>query len=127
MSLTIEKYIKELESYKITKENLKDSKNYHASSMLIFAILNRLIDLGSEIITAEELGAPNTYQDIMTILIKGNILNKEQGEKINKLLSKRNAFAHFYGEITEKEVYDTILDLKEVEAFLKTIKKRVKI
>jgi len=33
--------------------------------MLIFAIVNRLIDLGSEIISTEELGAPNTYKEIM--------------------------------------------------------------
>lgn len=119
-----EKYLKELDSYKLSKEDLKESKNYHASSMLVFAILNRLIDLGSEIITAEELGAPNTYQDIMNILCKGNIVNKEQAEKINKLISKRNIFAHFYGEITEKELFDTIKDIKEVNSFLKTIKRR---
>ena len=123
----IEKYMKELDSYKITRESLKDSKNYNASSMLIFVILNRLIDLGSEIISAEELGAPNTYSDIMNILVKGNIINKNQSEKINKLISKRNMFAHFYGEMTEKEVFNTYSDLKEVPDFLKTIKKRVKI
>ena len=120
----IEKYMRVLDSYELTKENLKDSKTYHASSMLIFAVLNRLIDLGSEIISAEELGAPNSYQDIMNILSKGSIINKEQADRMNKLISKRNAFAHFYGEISEKDVFDTIKDLKEVDNFLKTIKKR---
>ncbi len=57
----INKYRNELDSYKIIRESLKDTKNYHASSMLVFAILNRLIDLGSEIISAERLGAPNNY------------------------------------------------------------------
>jgi len=123
----IDKYMKELESYKITKDNLKDSRNYHASSMLVFAILNRLIDLGSEIISAEQLGAPNTYQDIMNILAKGNVINKETAEKMNRLVSKRNVFAHFYGEITEKEVFNTIQELKYAEVFLKTIKRRVKV
>jgi len=123
----IEKYMKELDSYKITKENLKDSRNYHASSMLVFAILNRIIDLGSEMISAEQLGAPNTYQDIMNILAKGNIINKEAAERMNRLISKRNAFAHFYGEVTEKEVFDIIQELKNISGFLKTIKKRVKI
>lgn len=123
----INKYMKELGNYKITRNSLKDSKNYYASSMLIFAILNRLIDLGSEIISAEELGAPNTYKDIINILAKGNIINKEIADKMNRLVSKRNLFAHFYGEITEKDIFDTIQDLKEVDFFLKTIKKRVKI
>jgi uncharacterized protein YutE (UPF0331/DUF86 family) len=123
----IEKYMKEIDSYKLSKENLKDSKNYYASSMLIFAILNRLIDLGTEIISAEELGAPNTYQDIANKLSKGNVINKEQAEKINKLISKRNIFAHFYGELTEKEIFNTMKDLKELDDFFKTIKKRIKI
>ena len=123
----IEKYKKELEGYNLTKENLKESKNYHASSMLIFSILNKLIDLGSEIISAEELGAPNTYQDIMNILANKSIINKEQAEKMKKLVSKRNIFAHFYGELTEKDIFNTLNDLKEIDNFLRTIKKRIRI
>ncbi len=123
----IEKYMKELEEYKITRDNLKDSKNYYASSMLVFAILNRLIDLGSEIISAEQLGAPNAYQDIMNILAKGNIINKEMADKMNRLVSKKNIFAHFYGEVTEKEVFNTIQELKNIEGFLRAVKRRVKI
>lgn len=45
--------------------------------MLIFAVLNRIIDLGNEITFAENLGAPNTYKDIMSILAKANVLNKD--------------------------------------------------
>jgi len=101
----INKYMKELEGYNLSKEDLSDSKNYNASSMLVFAILNRLIDIGGEIISAEELGAPNTYQDIMNILSKANVINKEKAEKLNTLISKRNIFAHFYEDITEKELY----------------------
>ncbi len=63
----------------------------------------------------------------MNILAKGNVINKDQAEKMNKLISKRNFFAHFYGEVTEKELFNTIIDLKEIDSFLKTIKKRVKI
>ena len=43
----IEKYIKELQNYNLTLDSLYDSKNYHASSMLVFAIINRLIELGT--------------------------------------------------------------------------------
>ena len=47
----MQRYLKELKDYNLSIEELHDSKTYHASSMLIFAILNRLIDLGSEIIS----------------------------------------------------------------------------
>lgn len=82
------------------------------------------VPVPSEIISIEELGAPNFYQDLMNILSKGNIINKEQADKMNKLISKRNIFAHFYGDITEKEVLDTAIELKEVDRSLKAIKKR---
>ena len=123
----IEKYLKDLKSYNLSKEDLVDSKNYNASSMLIFAILNRIIDLGGEIISAENLGAPNNYQDIMKILSKANVINKDQADKMNKLVSKRNVFAHFYEDISEKELFKTIKEINSVEDFVKTIKKRVRV
>lgn len=123
----IEKYMKELENYNLTINDLYESKNYYASSMLIFAILNRLIDLGGEIISAEKLGAPNTYQDIMALLAKGNVINKKQAKEINNLIRKRNILAHFYEDISEKDLYKTIKDLKSIEGFLATIKKRIKL
>lgn len=121
----INKYLNELKSYNLKKEDLSNSKNYRASSMLIFAILNKLIDLGGEIISAENLGAPNTYRDIMPALAKANIINKQQADKVDNLIKKRNIFAHFYEEISETELYKTIKEILEIEDFLKTIKKRI--
>ena len=124
----IEKYLKEVESYKIKKySDLSDSKTYNASSMLVFAILNRTIDLGSDILLAENLGAPNFYQDIMPLLAKGGVINKEQAEKINLLIKQRNILAHFYEDISEKELFNSIKSLDEIENLIKTVKKRLKI
>src|SRR3989344_89906 len=96
----IEKYVRELKSFDIRKQSdLSDAKTYHATSMVVFAILNRLIDLGSEIISAENLGAPNTYSDIMPALAKANVINKESASELNKLIQKRNVLAHFYDDI----------------------------
>lgn len=122
----INKYLKELESYKISKvDSLYDGKTYNASSMVIFAILNRTIDLGSEIISTESLGAPNTYQDIMPILAKAGVMNKEQSEKLNKLIRKRNILAHFYEDMTEKELFKTMKEVPSVKDFVELVKKRI--
>ena len=121
----IQRYLKELHGYNLSLNDLYKSKNYHASSMLIFAILNRLIDLGNEIISAEKLGAPNSYQDIMLLLAKGGIINKSNAEELNKLVRKRNIFAHFYEDISEKELYKTIKELDVLASFLQTVKKRL--
>jgi uncharacterized protein YutE (UPF0331/DUF86 family) len=123
----IDKYVSELSSYKIkSAEDLSDSKTYHASSMLIFAILNRLIDLGTELLAEEKVGAPNSYQDIMLLLAKANVINKEQANLLNNLVKKRNLFAHFYGEVTSKDILTTIKDLSNIAAFLDTVKKRIR-
>ncbi len=122
----VEKYLEELEGYKIkNKGDLEDSKTYHASAMLSFAILNRVIDLGSEILSSENIGAPNSYQDIMPMLAKANVINKEQATTLNKLISKRNVLAHFYEGIKAKELFDLIKEISLVRSFLQTVKKRI--
>lgn len=122
----IKKYIKELKDYKIFKvEDLLDSKTFHASSMLVFSILNRIIDLGSEVISVEELGAPSSYGEIMPILAKAGIINSKDAEDINNLIKKRNVLAHFYGDITEKDLIFMINEIDKVEKLLVNVAKRI--
>src|SRR3989344_2080151 len=116
LTTDIEKYLREIEQYKIENvSDLQDSKTYHATSMVLFAVLNRVIDLGSEILSAENLGAPDTYQDIMPLLAKANIINKNHADELNKLIRKRNILAHFYEDINEKELFKALKDLPIVK------------
>lgn len=122
-----EKYLDELRSYNIkSKEDLTDSKTFHAASMVVFAILNRIIDLGNEILISENVGAPNSYQDIMPLLAKSNVINKEQATELNSLVKKRNVFAHFYGEITAADLLSTIKKILAVKDFISVVRKRVR-
>lgn len=124
----IEKYAKELKVYSIkNRADLKDSKNYHAASMVLFAILNKVIDLGNEIISAENLGAPNTYQDIMPRLAKANMLNNSQARELNKLLQLRNVLAHFYQDMSEKDLFDALQKMQLVEDFVLLVRKRISV
>ncbi len=123
----INNYIKELDSFRIKAvSDLSDSKTYHASSMVLFSILNRLIDFGGEIIAAEKLKAPERYKDIMPSLAKAGVMNKETAEKLNALIEERNVLAHFYGEMTEKKLFKMINEIGLLEEFIRLVKKRVK-
>jgi uncharacterized protein YutE (UPF0331/DUF86 family) len=93
--------------------------------MLIFSILNRVIDLGNEVILDEHLGSPNTYDDVMPRLSKGGIMNEKEATELNELIKKRNIFAHFYGELKRGELFNIIDNLKLVDDFIKKIKKRI--
>ena len=122
----IEKYFKEIESYNLKGEqDFKDSKNYNATSMLLLAILNKIIELGGEVLAEEKAGAPGRYQDIMPMLAKANILNKDASERLNKLIKQRNILAHYYGEMTEKGLFKLTKDIYEIKDFMRNIKKRM--
>ncbi len=94
--------------------------------MNLFGILNRLIDLGTEILAEEKVGSPSRYEDIMPMLAKTGIINKKTAEELNALIKKRNYFAHFYHEVQEKEVWNTLQNLGILDSFLATIKSRIK-
>lgn len=48
--------------------DISDKRTFYAASMILFALLNRTIDLGNQIIIAEGHGVPATYRDILRFL-----------------------------------------------------------
>ncbi len=102
----LERYISELESYKIKSEtDLKDSKTFFATSMLTFQIFNGIINLSEEIINIKKLGIPSTYKDTFWTLEKGNVISSSTRQKVWDIVKYSNVLAHEYGEITEKELF----------------------
>lgn len=122
----IEKYIEKLKKYSITELSaLSDDKIFHASSMIVFTILNRTIDLGNEILVSENVGAPQSNIDTMFLLAKAGIMNEKEAGELNKLIEKRNDFAHFYGSINEKKLFDLIKNIDVAKKFIEKLKKRI--
>ena len=57
----IYRYPDDLERMKIKDpRDLDGTKNFYAVSMILFALINRVIDLGDEIVTSRNLGVPGT-------------------------------------------------------------------
>lgn len=126
MIMDIEKYEKELHNMKIKSANdLEDSRNFHASAMLCFSILNRVIDLGQEILVKENYGMPTKYADVFNNLSKAGLMNKKEAEELNKLINYRNIISHTYFELSKKEIFNIISKMKLINDFIKKIKKRV--
>ena len=123
----IEKFKEEIKTFGV--KNVKDLESpikLRASSMNIFGILNRLIDLGTELLSENKVGTPSRYEEIMPLLTKAGITNKETAEKIGSLIKKRNYFAHFYQDVSEKEVFNVLQNLDVIEPFIRTIKSIIK-
>jgi uncharacterized protein YutE (UPF0331/DUF86 family) len=52
--------------------DLDDIKNFYAVSMILFALINRVIDLGDGIMTSRTLGVPGTYRELFNLLERGH-------------------------------------------------------
>lgn len=127
MMKDIEGYKKDLEIIKIKRiGDLKNVEKKHASSMLCFAILNRVINLGEEILVKEDQQMPSRYGEIFTSLAKAGVLNNEEAKKINELIDLRNVIAHAYFDLTNKQIFKIIENINLIDKFIEKIKKRVK-
>lgn len=123
----IEKLFKELKEMKIEKkEDLNDIRNFHASSMICLAIINRTIDIGTEIIVKKEISMPTRYKDMFEPLIKEGIISKELEEEMKKLMEHRNFLAHEYFGLDEKRLMKVLKDVYAVKAFIERVKTSIK-
>jgi uncharacterized protein YutE (UPF0331/DUF86 family) len=122
----VQKYFKDLESMAVRGiSDLDDKKNFYSLSMLLFSIINRAIDLGEEIISAENLGTPATYKDIFQILQKNRVIDKDLGKKLSGLVSYRNLLAHEYHGITERDLFNVYARIDIVKVFVEKVRERV--
>jgi uncharacterized protein YutE (UPF0331/DUF86 family) len=123
----IERYFSDLETLNVrTEKDLEDRRNFYSVSMVIFSIINRTINLGEEVVTANNLGTPSTYKDIFFLLRRAGIINEQMKTDLSELSSYRNLFSHEYQNLTEKDVYAALMKIGAVRDFVKRIKARMK-
>ncbi len=119
----IEKYFRDLEELNIERiDDLEGKKNFYAISMVLFAILNRAIDLGDEIVMANDLGMPSTYKEIFRLLTKNKFIGKDMGEELSNLVFYRNLLSHEYYDLTEEDVFEVFKKISIVKKFVERIK-----
>ncbi len=124
----IKMYKKELEGLEIKDiKDLDNSKNLYAASMLCFSVLNRVIDLGEEILIKEDIGMPSRYSEIFEKLSKAGVMNKKEASEIIELINYRNIIAHSYFELGKKDIFKIIKKMNIIDSFIDKIRKRVRI
>lgn len=119
----IGKYLRDLEELDIKEaRDLADKRNFYAISMVLFSILNRTIDLGEELVMANNLGMPSTYKEIFKLLVKNKLIDANLGEGLSNLVFYRNLLPHEYYELTEKDVLDVSSRINIVNKFVERAK-----
>ncbi|NQE54519.1 hypothetical protein C5S29_13095 [ANME-1 cluster archaeon GoMg3.2] len=107
-------------------EDLEDRKDFYAISMVLFSILNRAIDLGDEIVMANNLGMPSTYKEIFRLLTRNEYIGKDMGEELSNLVFYRNLLSHEYYDLTEEDVFEVFKKINIVKKFVERIKEVLK-
>jgi len=120
-------YFNRLENIKIKSERDLDDLKFDASSMVMFSLLNKTIDLAEEVVKSENLGMPMKYRDLFEMLERKKIISAEINRKMSDLIILRNILSHRYEKITKKQIISAIKDIQEIKKFIESIKKYYKI
>ncbi len=115
----IDIYFEKLKNIAPTKENLNNDEKFLSTSMAIFQILNRMIDLADEIVKTEKMGYPLQIKDLFTFLEQKNFIDKKLERKLKDLIIARNKFSHRYGNINKEDILSILKELDSVKEFVK--------
>ncbi len=120
----IERYLADLEGLNITsKEDLEEKEKYYSTSMLVFSILNRTIDIGNEIIGGSDISLPGSYKDTFEALFENKIIISATFNQMVWLMKYRNIIAHEYYRLSKEEIYGLKKRITHVTEFVSEIKK----
>jgi uncharacterized protein YutE (UPF0331/DUF86 family) len=106
---------------------LEDSRNVAAAESCLRRCLEALLDLGRHILAKGFGEAVSEYKEIARGLVQKDVLEKEEGKKLEKMAGYRNRMVHFYQEITEQELYQICCrEVSDIETLLERMLKWVK-
>jgi uncharacterized protein YutE (UPF0331/DUF86 family) len=123
----IKKYSDDLEAMNIrTAEDLYDKRNFYAVSMILFSLLNRVFDLGSEVVMAQNLGIPTTYREIFTRLQKKGLISNELTKEMTGMVTYRNLLSHEYHGITEEKLFTLVKNVGHIRTFVQKMQEYIR-
>ncbi|MEM2865428.1 MAG: DUF86 domain-containing protein [Candidatus Bathyarchaeia archaeon] len=88
------------------EEFMGDFKVSGAAERYLQVSIERLIDVGSEVISSLQLRRPERYRDIPYILAEEGIIPREFAETLASMIGFRDLLVHDYASIDLKLVYE---------------------
>lgn len=123
----IRQYIKDFQSLDIrSREDLADKRNFYAVSMIMFSLLNRVFDMGSEVCIAHNRGIPTTYRDIFTLLRKNGDIDDTLSRDMIGLVTYRNLLSHEYHGIDEEKLFTLTTKIQIIREFVDLMQKKIR-
>jgi uncharacterized protein YutE (UPF0331/DUF86 family) len=123
----IENYFDDLEELDIKgPEDFENKIKYYSTSMIIFQIMNRAIDLGQELLGVEGMKKVSlSYREVFALLKKKGTISKQLHEDLDRLVSMRNIIAHEYGSLNEPDIYEVYCKIGSVKELLGIIEEKL--
>jgi uncharacterized protein YutE (UPF0331/DUF86 family) len=122
----IKRYMDDLDQLNIRKAaDLSDKRNFYAVSMILFSLLNRVIDLGSEMTIAHDLGVPKSYREIFVLLWKNNFIDENYAKEMSRLVTYRNLLSHEYQGITPEKVFELTKKVVIIKKFAQLMQEQI--
>lgn len=120
-------YCIDLREFQIrSAEDLRDKKTYYAVSMVLFSLLNRVIDLSSEMVMGAGLGTPATYRDIFRLLENGGIIDGGMNRSLSSLVYYRNLLSHEYHTFDEDDLMEILARMPQISDFVLQVKETLR-
>jgi uncharacterized protein YutE (UPF0331/DUF86 family) len=107
----------------------RDKRNFYAVSMVLFALSNRLIDLGKEVVYSRGYAGPEEElknKVIFKRLADHHVIDSSLKLELIRLVDFRNRCSHHYHEVTKEDLirligsfprYEVFVDLMREELF----------
>jgi len=103
-------------------DDLMNIEKFYAVSMILFALINRAIDLGDEIVASLDIGMPSKYTDIFYILRRGGYISSDLTQNLIWLVNARNLLSHKYQDFNEEDVFNIMKKVQSIKEFLEIMK-----
>ncbi len=109
------------------EEFTSSNLNSAAAESYLRRSLEAVFDIGRHILAKTgNIEMAGEYKSIAQGLAGNNFVSNALGKKLVQMAGYRNRMVHFYSMVTEKELYDILLDnLGDIEQFTVEIKKTV--
>jgi len=115
-------FLKEIQKLNIN-EFQSDLRNLKSTCRSLQNAIQALIDLGNHIISSLNLGKPEIYEDIPSLLFENKVITKSFKEKFIYMIKFRNFLVHEYDRVDPLRIYKILKEnIDDIESGMKLIK-----
>ncbi|MEK7396027.1 MAG: HepT-like ribonuclease domain-containing protein [Candidatus Poribacteria bacterium] len=122
----IYRFLNDLDKMKVESiDDLKNIEKFYAVSMVLFALINRTVDLGDEIVASLNIGMPSKYSDVFYLLRRNDYISRELTQNLILLVDTRNLLSHKYQDFDEEDIFDIMEKAQSIKEFVENMKNLV--